>query len=69
MARPIVTLPIKSVISVCAMHPAILPDIRKLTHTGKRGRPASTVKMRDVLTVIKANKDARFLTSFVRNLI
>ncbi len=61
-------LSMKDVVIACAVNPDVLPHIKALNHTGKRGRPSATVNGKVVVsTLIKHNaKDA---IAFVKELV
>lgn len=61
-------LAMKDVINACAVHPDVLPHIKALTHTGKRGRPSATVNGKLVVSALIKHK-AKDAIAFVRELV
>jgi hypothetical protein len=49
-------LNLNEVIKVCAVDPDVVPHLKALSHTGKRGRPSSKVKAFKVERVLKKHK-------------
>ena len=62
------TLSMKDVVVACAVHPDVLPHIKALTHTGKRGRPSATVNGKLVVSTLIKHK-AKDAIAFVKELV
>jgi hypothetical protein len=62
------TLSMKDVVNACAVHPDVLPHIKALTKTGKRGRPSGKVNGKLVVSALIKHK-AQDAIAFVRELV
>lgn len=58
------TMPLSKVIIACAIEPDVVPAIKALTHTGKRGRPSNKVNGKAVFSLLTKAKAPAALAAF-----